>query len=258
MPFTLAHIGYILPVKKKWKTSFSTTGLVFGSLAPDYDILFRITNVRFHLFQYDLIEILLYILPLSMLSAFFFHLFCRNILIEHLPEPFEKRYSQHNAVNTFHLFRTSILRIGGSALFAIFLHLLLDFLCHMLDAHSLKMAVFSLFQNEFMASSAYFLGIYGLPVLFSLAGFYLIFRYEFPKPVSVHSFKLTKNKLQFWSLFLISTLLIAAIKIKITETDLEFYADYIIISLTTSLMLAIYFTCLIYAARGFFLKKINR
>lgn len=258
MPFTLAHIGYILPVKKKWKTSFSTTGLVFGSLAPDYDILFRITNVRFHLFQYDLIEILLYILPLSMLSALFFHLFCRNILIKHLPEPFEKRYSQHNAVNTFHLFRTSILRIGGSALFAIFLHLLLDFLCHMLDAHRIRMHVFHFLPNEFVATAAYFLGIYGLPVLFSLAGFYLIYRSEFPKPMRIGSISIPADKRPFWIMLLIATLLIAAVKITITEADDTFYADYIIISMTTSLIVAIYFTCLIYTACTFLLKKINQ
>ena len=84
MPYTFAHLGYIIPLKKKFQSYFSVLGLVFGSIVPDYDILFRFTENRFHLFQYDLHSVFVIILPLALVSTLYFDIFCKKIFIEYL------------------------------------------------------------------------------------------------------------------------------------------------------------------------------
>lgn len=246
MPFTISHIGYILPIHQKWEKKLSVSGLIFGSIAPDYDILFRLTKVRFHIFQYDAKSILFYIFPLSLISAFFFHLVCRNIIIKNLPGYYERKYQKYTSYDFFHELRTHYFRVSISILFAILLHLFLDYLCHIINAYYLKMYLLQLFHIDIIANLFYLLGIYGLPVLFSLVGFYLIYTFEYNKSLSLKNLKLTKTKSFFWFILLLNTFLFFLIKLHYTEKDNEFYVDFIIISLTSSFLVALYFTCFLF------------
>ena len=90
MPYTFAHIGFVLPFKKKWPVQLSMTGLIFGSITPDYDFLFRLTNISDHLFQYDFACIVFIFYPLALLSAISFHLICMNVIIDNLPAYFQQ------------------------------------------------------------------------------------------------------------------------------------------------------------------------
>ena len=246
MPFTFSHIGYVLPIQKKWKEKFSITGLVFGSLAPDYDILFRLTNVRFHIFQYDIKTILLLIFPLALLSALLFHLFCRNIIIENLPLTYQLQYKKYQSFNFFEQFKKQYLRISFSIIFSIYLHLFLDFLCHCLNAYYIKMIILSITQNYTISIFFYIFAIYGLPVLFSVIGFYLIYVYEYHKKISIKNLILTKSKFIFWFIMFLFTVVFSAVKFCITEVDKEFFIDFIVISVTSSFLIAVYATCICY------------
>ena len=244
MPFTFAHTGYILPVKKKWIAYFSTSGLVFGSLAPDYDILFRFSENRFHLFQYDMFSIFFYIYPLALLSAVYFHLCCQTILSEHLPLFLRNKVSSFLSINIISELRKHFIKISFSILFAIFLHLFLDMLCHILDAWSVKMFVLTITKNIEMANIFYGLAIYLLPVLFSLYGFYLLWKYITDKDRSIASYKLTKKQLRFWLLVVFLAVGISILKLVIFRLqDEDFWVDQMIISLTSSFMLSFYLIC---------------
>lgn len=246
MPYTFAHIGYVLPIKKEWKQYFSITGLVFGSLAPDCDILFRLTKIRFHIFQYDIKTIFLILFPIALISAFCFHVFCRNVIIENLPRKFELKYQKYNTFNFLQHFKQHYFIVSASILFAILFHLFLDFLCHCLNAYSVKMILLELTNNNIIANLSYIFSIYGLPIIFSLVGFYMIFVYEYHKNISIKDFAITTQKFTFWiSMFLI-TILFSVLKFYITEIDNEFFIDSIIISLTSSFLVAIYATCMLY------------
>lgn len=254
MPFTFSHIGYVLPIQQKWKDKFSISGLVFGSLAPDYDILFRLTKIRFHIFQYDLKTIIFLIFPLALISAFTFHLFCRNIIIDNLPAIYKLQYQQYTSFNFIKYFKKYFFRVAVSIIFAILLHLFLDFLCHCLNAYYIKMLILYLTNNAVIANFSYILGIYGLPILFSIVGFYLIYKYEFHKRLALKNFTLNKKQFLFWLTLLLFTILFSILKFLITEVDKEFFIDFIIISLTSSFFVAIYATCLLY----FFIRKIKK
>ncbi len=244
MPFTFAHTGYIIPVKKKWPSYFSTSGLVFGSLAPDYDILFRFSENRFHLFQYDLYSIVFNIYPLALISILFFHLCCQVILAENLPVFVRNKMPSFLSLNIFSELRKHFIKISFSIFFAIFLHLLLDMLCHFLDAWSVKMLVLTITRSIHTANIFYRLAIYTLPVLFSLYGFFLIWKYLSDENRVSVNFKLTKKQLTFWLLVLLLAVGISILKFYIFQLqDDGFLADQLIISITSSLMLSFYLIC---------------
>lgn len=90
MPFTLSHPAIILPLTylpKKW---ISLTGLVVGSLTPDFEyfIRMRVKSIYSHtldgLFWFDL--------PLGIILTFIFHLIIRNTLFRNLPRFLNERF----------------------------------------------------------------------------------------------------------------------------------------------------------------------
>lgn len=258
MPYTFAHIGFVLPFKKKWPNSLSITGLIFGSIAPDYDILFRFTNNRFHLFQFDLATILLVIYPLAFLSAIAFHSFCRDILIRQLPALFRERSQQYLNFNFTASLKDHFFRISLSILLGICVHLILDYLCHHLDAYYTKQYFFKYTHNEQILQFVYYAAIYLLPVLFTLAGFFLLYRFLFPSPIRLRDLSLSWKALRFWGLLFFVSVFISFLKIFFMRTEKDFYIDFIIISFTSSIIISVYLVCSLYYIQQRFQKKETR
>jgi hypothetical protein len=255
MPYTFSHIGYVLPLKKRWSELFSTTGLVFGSIAPDYDILFRWTQNRFHIFQYDLWTILFLITPLAWLSAISFHLLCRDEFILHLPEPFASRYCRYVSADTARVFRKNAARITCSIVFAIMLHLLLDYLCHYYDAFTVEMYVLVTTQSELAAQVAFYIALYFLPVVFSIAGFYFMYCYFRNEHIDFKKFRLPSEKHVFWQLVAVCTLLIGLIKFYFIKHEPHFIFDLIAITFTSSFILSAYIVSAMYVLKTTLQKK---
>ncbi len=246
MPFTFAHIGYILPIHKKWKEKLSITGLVAGSIAPDYDFLFRLSNVSDHIFQYDLKCILTMIYPLAMLTAILFHLLCRNIILENLPIYFQQKYKKKDSVGFLRMLKQNFLRISFSVIIAILLHLFLDFFGHIPSAYKFKPYVMQYTDSNLIGNIALLFGFYALPVLFTLVGIYLIYVYEFRKDLSLSYFSLTKQQFIFWFFMSILTVILSIIKYYITDPGLTYPFDFIIILITSSFIISFYLTCIVF------------
>ncbi len=97
MPFIFSHPAIVLPLTyfpKKW---FSLTGLVIGSLTPDFEYFLRmkIKSIYSHtiegLFWFDL--------PLGLFLAFIFHNIVRNSLFNNLPSFLKSRFSAFEEFN---------------------------------------------------------------------------------------------------------------------------------------------------------------
>lgn len=91
MPFTLSHPVGALPFKWINKNWFSTTGLVVGSMAPDYEYFLQ-QGAGSSLGESSW-GLLLFDFPLAILGALIFHLLIKRPLIRHLPAPFDRRWS---------------------------------------------------------------------------------------------------------------------------------------------------------------------
>jgi hypothetical protein len=89
MPFTFSHPAAILPFKifpKKW---ISLTGLIVGSMVPDFEKFIKMSpgNSFSHTWE----GLFLFNLPFGLLLCFVFHNVVRDSLICHLPLYFRKR-----------------------------------------------------------------------------------------------------------------------------------------------------------------------
>ncbi|WP_195573003.1 DUF4184 family protein [Paenibacillus sp. 1001270B_150601_E10] len=83
MPFTFAHPAYALPIQRLSKRYVSMTGIILGSMAPDFEYFIALEPYQ-HI-GHTLKGLLLEALPLSVLLAFLFHRIVKQELAHHLP-----------------------------------------------------------------------------------------------------------------------------------------------------------------------------
>lgn len=91
MPFTFSHPAIVLPLTylpKKW---ISLTGLVIGSLTPDFEYFLRM-RIKSN-YSHTLDGIFWFDLPLGVLLAFLFHNIARNSLFDNMPTFFKSRFA---------------------------------------------------------------------------------------------------------------------------------------------------------------------
>ena len=128
MPFTFSHPAIVLPVTylpKKW---YSLSGLIVGSMTPDFEYFIRMKDYSIYshtwkgLFWFDL--------PLGLILIFIFHNVVRNILIEYLPFSLNIRLSSFAKFNWNKYFRHNIIVVLISLIVGIASHLFWDSFTH--------------------------------------------------------------------------------------------------------------------------------
>jgi hypothetical protein len=222
MPFTLAHPGFIYHLKK-WKPNlFSMEALVIGSFVPDFDLIFRFTNNRFHLFTFSPLNILLVIFPLSILTWLFYILF--------LQKPIYYIFDGTPKNNDF-LTKKEVMVVGFSLFISILIHLFLDLFAHP-NAYFCAITICNYFDIQHFYNLLYYLFLYSPLVVTSLLGFYLLFfqinkSNYLNKEIILNWFR--KDKMPFWFAFFISSLSIFLVKLKINGLESGFSVDSIIL-----------------------------
>ena len=249
MPYTLAHPGFTLPLKKRYAAFFSTTGLVFGSIAPDFDIILRFSNQRMHIFQYGLREIIFLILPIAIASSIYFHLVIKNILIDYAPAALRENLVIYKNKNILKNTTTDWMRLILSALFAIFIHLGLDLLSHY-DAFTFQLNAMLYYQSLIIGYIVYYFAMYFPPLFFTGAGFYLLY-YSIKKeniriPNAQQWVHAAATRL-FLTVFIMVDLLFAVIKMGISGIEKKFMIDSIVISMTNGFLISFFVTPSIFA-----------
>lgn len=91
MPFTFSHPALVLPLlyarpRLRW---LSVTGLVAGSIAPDFEKFGRLAVINQH--SHSLASIFYFSCPVALLIAFVFHGLVRQPLLAHLPAALQQR-----------------------------------------------------------------------------------------------------------------------------------------------------------------------
>lgn len=91
MPFTFSHPALVLPLlyarpRLRW---LSTTGLIAGSIAPDFEKFGRLAVINQH--SHSLSSIFYFSCPVALLLAFVFHGIVRQPLLAHLPAAVQQR-----------------------------------------------------------------------------------------------------------------------------------------------------------------------
>ncbi|RED51806.1 uncharacterized protein DUF4184 [Cohnella lupini] len=99
MPFTFAHPTYILLIKFINPRCFSVTGLVLGSMAPDFEYFLSLEPHQSigHSFSGLFVQVI----PLCILFAYLFHIFVKESLVLHLPSIFGLNRRAYNLLRTW-------------------------------------------------------------------------------------------------------------------------------------------------------------
>src|SRR5690554_131430 len=128
MPFTFSHPALVLPLAylpKKW---FSMTGLIIGSIAPDFEyfIRMRIQSDYSHtisgLFWFDL--------PLGIILAFIFHNIVRDSFFNNLPTILKSRLVKFKSFEWNEYFKKNWLVVIISFLIGAASHIFWDSFTH--------------------------------------------------------------------------------------------------------------------------------
>jgi hypothetical protein len=83
MPFTLSHPAIVLPLKKIPFKYRSMTGLIIGSMVPDFEYIIRLKIKS--IYSHTLTGIFLFDLPFGLLLFVLYVMVVKNRLINHLP-----------------------------------------------------------------------------------------------------------------------------------------------------------------------------
>ena len=141
MPFTFSHPAIILPLKKLPRKYISMTGLIVGSIAPDFEYFLRMKSKYSHTIS----GILWYDLPMGILLAFIFHNLIKEALINNMPLFFQSRFLNLRDFNWNSYFKKNWYVVVVSIIIGICSHILWDGFTHR-TGHFVKM--FSVLESS--------------------------------------------------------------------------------------------------------------
>jgi len=228
MPFTFSHPAIVLPLTYLPRQWFSLTGLVIGSMAPDFEYFLRMmiksnySHTIDGLFWFDL--------PLGLLLAFIFHNIVRNNLFDNLPTILKSRFLAFRQFDWNGHFKRNWLIVTISILIGAASHIFWDSFTH---DHGYFVKTFSIFTNtvdlfggqipilKILQHSSTLIG--GLVIVFSI-------------------YKLRPNKtakeninLKYWAIAAVMTFAIIAIRL-LSGLELKQYGNVIVTAISAGLI----------------------
>jgi hypothetical protein len=230
MPFTFCHPAIILPLTKSKK--LSTSALILGSTAPDFEYFIRMDMVRSH--SHDFWAIFYFNLPLTIGLYLIFQFIVKTPLINNSTSFFYTRFNRFLNLKPDLFTFKNIIYITISACIGIFSHLLWDSFTH-------KEGFFE-GHLPFLLDSFHFLNKDVLVFQFLqtwssiIGGLYILFFiYKMPTQTVKHE----SNVLQFWSIALLVSL--AVILLRNCQNSHQFIATSISSGLIGLILSSYYF-----------------
>ncbi|MFC6998560.1 DUF4184 family protein [Rufibacter roseus] len=128
MPFTFSHPAAVLPIlalPQRWR---SATGLIVGSMTPDFEKFIRMSTED--PYSHTWRSIFYFNLPLGLVLAFLFHLVIRDTLVKHSPVFVRQRFIRLLDFNWWKYFRKQYFVVVLSLLAGTISHILWDSFTH--------------------------------------------------------------------------------------------------------------------------------
>jgi hypothetical protein len=228
MPFTFSHPAIVLPLTflpRKW---FSLTGLVIGSLTPDFEYFLRMRTESNYshtiggLFWFDL--------PLGLLLAFIFHNIVRNSLFDNLPTQIKSRFSAFRQFNWNGHFKRNWFIVTISILIGAASHIFWDSFTH---EHGYFVQTIPALQNsvDFLGGQIPILKIlqHSSTLLGGLVIAFAIYR------LPTNNTEKENINLKYWTILVGLTLTIIAVRL-LSGLQLKQYGNVIVTSISAGLI----------------------
>lgn len=199
MPFTFAHPAIVLPLVGRRRKILSATGLIIGSISPDFESFIRFAEHK--IYSHNWPGIFWFDLPLSVLLAFVFHDIVRDPLIKNLPAFLSGRFRPFTGFNWNTFFHRHFVVVIVSVLLGISSHLLWDeftkFNWVHPNGHNRDMVIWNVHFHIFLQQAS---SVIGLTVI-------CWFILRLPVTASGNSTPV-KGKIQYWTVVAITAILI--------------------------------------------------
>lgn len=127
MPFTFSHPAIVLPLTRA-KLGLSETGLIIGSIIPDFEYFIRFRNQS--RYSHTITGLFWFDVPLAILFCFIFHLIIRNSLFDNLPAFLRARVIKFRHFSWAEYFIKNWIAVCLSILFGAITHLVWDGFTH--------------------------------------------------------------------------------------------------------------------------------
>jgi len=103
MPFTLSHPALVLPFNYLPRKYVSMTGLIIGSMMPDFESFIWMKADKTH--SHTWLGILWFSLPVGLLLCFVYHWVVKDMFISHLPRTLQLKFIKYKNLNWSKKFR---------------------------------------------------------------------------------------------------------------------------------------------------------
>ncbi len=128
MPFTFSHPAIVLPFVFLPKRFYSMTGLVIGSLTPDFEYFIRM-KIQSN-YSHTIAGAFWFDIPLGILLCFIFHNIVRDSLFKNLPKALSTRFNHFIKFDWNSYFRENWFVVLLSILVGAFSHIFWDSFTH--------------------------------------------------------------------------------------------------------------------------------
>ncbi|MFX1771324.1 DUF4184 family protein [Riemerella anatipestifer] len=228
MPFTFSHPAIVLPLTFLPRQWLSLTGLVIGSLTPDFEYFLRM-RIKSN-YSHTIDGLFWFDLPLGFLLAFLFHNIVRDRLFDNLPIFLKSRFSTFKNFDWNRHFKQNWLVVTISILIGAASHIFLDSFTH---DHGYFVQTIPALQN-----SVYFLGSQ-TPILkilqhssTLLGGLVIAFTiYKLPTDKTENN----NINLKYWTILAGLTLTIISVRL-LSGLDIKQYGNVIVTTISAGLI----------------------
>lgn len=202
MPFTLSHVLAIVPFHRYLRKYFSISGLIMGSMAPDFEFFLRIT--LFGVWGHTFNGIFFFDFPISIILILVFHIWVRDALLVFLPDAISSKYAKFYKFDWLSYFRNNFLKVCYSVFLGILTHFAWDNITHEPNYVS---AFYFQFLEKKLQLFAFTLPVYSiLQIISSIIGLAWFLRFILLKTNILTLFNGFGRKWKFWFCIFLVTL----------------------------------------------------
>jgi hypothetical protein len=231
MPFTTAHIAAILPLTKFVPHYLSLTGLIIGSMVPDFEYFIRMTLLGHYGHTFG--GIFFFDIPIGMILYILYHGLVRQAVITHLPPYFYKRASHLLFFDWKFHFKSYYFTIIFSIFIGTLTHFIWDGFTH--DEEYILARYLRILLVKISILGYYYIPLYSLlQILSSFIGMILVFGAIDRQVVNpLIQKKTTQIIYYFWIKVLIISLLIGIARCSIGIPNEKLMGQLIVVTISS-------------------------
>jgi len=234
MPFTFSHPAIVLPATYLPKKYYSLSGLIVGSMTPDFEYFIRMRD--FSRYSHTWPGVFWFDIPLGLLIIFIFHNVVRNTLIRHLPFFLNVRFSVFEKFDWNKYFQKNILIVLISLVVGIVSHLVWDSFTHHGEYFADMIPLLSDKHNILNHNVG---GAFLFQYISSVVGLIIMFIYILKFPEGRYT--RADNILAFWLLLSLITVMVVNIRLYLDAIFNQHQHEDIIVTSISGAMIGVIF-----------------